>query len=50
LIALAKANYNVLLTPHIAAGGTAAAVKERFGDYTNITRHINGEPLLYRVV
>lgn len=50
LIALAEANYNVLLTPHIAAGGTAAAVKERFGDYTNITRHINGEPLLYRVI
>jgi phosphoglycerate dehydrogenase-like enzyme len=47
LIALAKANYNVLLTPHIAAG---AAARERYGDYTNITNHIEGKPLLYRVV
>ena len=50
LIALAKTNYNVLLTPHIAAGGSAAAAKERLGDYTNITNHIAGQPLKYRVV
>lgn len=50
LIGLAKANYNVLLTPHIAAGSSAAAAKERLGDYTNITNHIEGKPLLYRVV
>ncbi len=49
LIALAQANYNVLLTPHIAAGATAAAAKERLGDYTNIINHINGQPLKYRV-
>jgi len=49
LIALAQANHNVLLTPHIAAGATAAAAKERLGDYTNIINHINGQPLKYRV-
>jgi phosphoglycerate dehydrogenase-like enzyme len=50
LIALAKQGYNVLLTPHIAAGDTAAAAQERFGDYTNLVNHINGRPLKYRVV
>jgi phosphoglycerate dehydrogenase-like enzyme len=50
LVALAKTGYNVLLTPHIAAGNTAATAKERQGDYTNITNHIQGKPLLYRVV
>jgi len=50
LIPLAKAGYNVLLTPHTAAGGTAAAIGERKGDYTNITNHIEGKPLKYRVV
>jgi len=50
LLALAKAGYNVLLTPHIAAGASAAAVSERAGDYTNITRHLKGEPILNRVV
>lgn len=50
LLALAKAGHNVLLTPHIAAGATAAAARERAADYTNITRHINGQPLQYRVV
>lgn len=50
LIALAKDGYNVLLTPHIAAGATAAAAQERLEDYTNITNHINGQPLKYRVV
>jgi len=50
LIPLAKAGYNVLLTPHIAAGASAAAANERVDDYTNITNHIEGEPLKYRVV
>ncbi|MFN8455154.1 MAG: NAD(P)-dependent oxidoreductase [Anaerolineae bacterium] len=50
LITLAKAGYNVLLTPHVAAGATAAAAKERFGDYTTLIHHINGQPLKYRVV
>ncbi len=49
LIALAKAHYNVLLTPHIAAGATAAEAQERRGDYTNIVNHIAGRPIKYRV-
>jgi phosphoglycerate dehydrogenase-like enzyme len=49
LIELAKAGYNVLLTPHIAAGASAAAARERAGDYTNIVNHINGRPLKYQV-
>jgi len=49
LIALVKAGYNVLLTPHIAAGASAAAAQERTGDYTNIVNHINNRPLQYRV-
>jgi phosphoglycerate dehydrogenase-like enzyme len=50
LLALARAGHNVLLTPHIAAGGTAAAIRERAGDYTNIINHIAGQSLQYRVV
>lgn len=50
LIALAKQGYNVLLTPHIAAGATAAAAQERLGDYTNLGNHINGKLLKYKVV
>ncbi len=50
LIALAKSGHNVLLTPHIAAGASAAASRERIGDYTNIVNFINGQPLRYRVV
>lgn len=50
LIPLARAGYNVLLTPHIAAGATAAAAQERARDYTNIVNHISGRPLLYRIV
>lgn len=50
LISAAKAGHNVLLTPHIAAGASAAAARERVGDFTNITRHIDGQPLRYQVV
>jgi phosphoglycerate dehydrogenase-like enzyme len=50
LIALAKAGYNVLLTPHTAAGDSAAATQERSGDYTTIINHIQQQPLKYRVV
>ncbi len=50
LIALAESGHNVLLTPHIAAGATAAAARERLGDYSNIVNHIEGKPLKYRVV
>ena len=50
LIAVAKQGYNVLLTPHIAAGATAVAAQERLSDYTNLINHINGQPLKYRLV
>lgn len=49
LISLARLGYNVLLTPHIAAGATAAEAEERTRDYTNIVNHIEGKPLKYRV-
>jgi len=49
LISLAENNYNVLLTPHIAAGAAAAAELGRAGDYTNIMNHIDGAPLKHRV-
>lgn len=49
LINLAKDNYNVLLTPHIAAGTISAAREQRVGDYTNIMNHIEGVPLKYQV-
>ncbi len=47
LLALARAGYNVLLTPHIAAGSAAG---ERLNDYANIVNFIEGKPLRYRVV
>lgn len=50
LIPLAEAGYNILLTPHTAAGGTTAAARNRLDDYTNIVNHINGRPVLNRVV
>lgn len=49
LIGLARDGFNVLLTPHIAAGTTSAARQQRVGDYANIMNHINGAPLKYRV-
>lgn len=50
LLGLAKQGYNVLLTPHIAAGSIAAASQERLGDYTNLVNHIHSKPLKYKVV
>jgi phosphoglycerate dehydrogenase-like enzyme len=43
---------NVLLTPHIAAGTGSIPADEpaRRGDYLNIVRFLNGEPVLHRVV
>jgi phosphoglycerate dehydrogenase-like enzyme len=50
LLALAREGYNVLLTPHVAAGATAADAERRRDDYSNILRHLEGRPLLYRIV
>ena len=52
LIALAEAGYNVLLTPHTAAGtADGRDVRElRGGDYANILAFLEGRPLQFRVV
>lgn len=50
LIALANRGHNILLTPHTAAGNNDANVNERADIYTNIVRHLHGDPLLNRVV
>ncbi|HUT18266.1 MAG TPA: NAD(P)-dependent oxidoreductase [Anaerolineae bacterium] len=49
LLPLARAGYNVLLTPHIAAG-VSAQDRGRSDDYANIVNHIQGRPLRYRLV
>lgn len=50
LVALAQADYNLLLTPHIAAGASPRHAQERAENYTNILLHLRGEPIRYRVV
>ncbi|MFN2123592.1 MAG: NAD(P)-dependent oxidoreductase [Candidatus Promineifilaceae bacterium] len=50
LIQLANEKFNVLLTPHIAAGAEAAARVGRVGDYFNIVNHIEGKPLRFQLV
>jgi phosphoglycerate dehydrogenase-like enzyme len=49
LLPLARAGYNVLLTPHIAAGAPAQG-HDRGTGYANIVNHIQGRPLRYRLV
>ena len=51
LIRAAKDGYNILLTPHIAAGSADQQdqQQDRASDYSNIVRYINGEPLEHRV-
>ncbi|MDJ0752699.1 MAG: NAD(P)-dependent oxidoreductase [Ardenticatenaceae bacterium] len=52
LLALAKKGYNVLLTPHTAAGTVdeADVTHSRQQDYTNIMNHLAQRPLRYQVV
>ncbi|MBN1265597.1 MAG: hypothetical protein JXA25_08900 [Anaerolineales bacterium] len=52
LLALAKEGYNVLLTPHTAAGTPPENQSEpaRARDYINIRRYLAGQELLYRLV
>lgn len=49
LLNLARADYNVLLTPHIAAGSIPNA-EERRAQYDNILRYIDGKPLFNQLV
>ncbi len=46
LVILARESANVLLTPHTAAGNG----RSRTPEYTNILRHLHGEPILNRLV
>lgn len=52
LISLAKAGYNILLTPHTAAGtedaGHIGADREQ--EYSNVSSFLAGRPLQYRVM
>jgi phosphoglycerate dehydrogenase-like enzyme len=50
LVRLAESNFNVVLTPHTAAGATPLTGEERQQDYRNILAHIRGEPVHYRLV
>jgi phosphoglycerate dehydrogenase-like enzyme len=50
LILLLKNNYNVFLTPHIAAGNTQDPVEKRRQDYNNIFNHIYNRPRNYVLV
>lgn len=49
LIHLAKTGYNILLTPHIAAGSLSASARERARYYTNIINHIENKPLYNQI-
>ncbi len=46
LVMLARQGANIVLTPHVAAGNS----HPRTAEYTNILRHLHGEPILNRVV
>ncbi|MEL6151281.1 MAG: NAD(P)-dependent oxidoreductase [Chloroflexota bacterium] len=48
---LALAGANVVLTPHTAAGSYTALIadRERLEDYSNIMRHLRGEPIRNRL-
>jgi phosphoglycerate dehydrogenase-like enzyme len=52
LIAAAKDGFNVLLTPHTAAGTAdrEAQAPDRASDYANITNLLEGKSLVYQVV
>ncbi len=45
LVVLARQGANILLTPHIAAGNGGS----RTAEYTDILRHLHGEPILNRI-
>jgi phosphoglycerate dehydrogenase-like enzyme len=52
LIAAAKEGFNILLTPHTAAGTAdhEGQIPDRSEDYLNISRFLNNEPLVYQIV
>lgn len=52
MLKLAIDGANVVLTPHTAAGSYTAEIAnhERLQDYTNIIRHLRGDPIFNRIV
>jgi phosphoglycerate dehydrogenase-like enzyme len=51
LLALAREPAsNLVLTPHVAAGGFTVTTRGRAGDYDNILAVLEGKPLRYRIV
>jgi phosphoglycerate dehydrogenase-like enzyme len=50
LLTLARQGYNLVLTPHTAAGDTTAAAAERAAMYSTIINHIAGRPLAHQLV
>ncbi len=52
LIAAAKDGFNILLTPHTAAGTAKhdGSIPDRSGDYANINNYLAGRPLEYLIV
>lgn len=52
LLSAVKEGYNILLTPHTAAGTPQSKEPEpsRKQDFSNILYHLNGKPLLYQIV
>jgi len=52
LISAAEEGFNILLTPHTAAGTADhdGQIPDRSGDYLNITRFLNNEPLVNQIV
>jgi phosphoglycerate dehydrogenase-like enzyme len=51
LIAAAKEGFNILLTPHTAAGTAdhEGQIPDRSGDYVNIKNYLAGKPMAYQV-
>jgi phosphoglycerate dehydrogenase-like enzyme len=49
LLMLALQGYNVVLTPHVAAGTVAANVNERAEIYKNLLAYLNDQPLDNRI-
>ncbi len=52
LIKLAQEGYNILLTPHTAAGSSTAKIadKERASDFTNIINYLEDKPIVNRLI
>lgn len=50
LVKLSREGHNILLTPHVAAGSPRLDDQRRASEFTSILNHVNGLPVLNRVV